>query len=55
MQSHPVAPIGYAVSQVARYPRYRRNAATFEPIPNLCRPCCHTPERKMTLTPLSCR
>jgi hypothetical protein len=55
MKSHTVALIGYAVSQVVRYARYRRNAATFEPIPNLCRTCCHTPDRKMTLPPLSCR
>jgi hypothetical protein len=43
------------VSQVASSARYWRNAATFEPIPNLCRTCCHTPDRKMMLTPLSCQ
>jgi hypothetical protein len=32
MQSHTVALIGYAMSQVASSARHRRNAATFEPV-----------------------
>ena len=51
MQSHTVILIEYALSRLMSYALYQRNAATFAPIPNLCRTCCHTSDCAMTFTP----